>query len=56
LSAKTDKNGAHLPDGAVGDGIRRVIGIMDGPIVTALQDKGAPEVLELWQLHSNRIG
>jgi hypothetical protein len=40
----------------VGDEIRQMIGIMDGPITTALQDGGAPEALELWQLHSKHIG
>ncbi len=51
LSAEIDKHGSHLPGGAVDDEIRRGIGIMDGPITTALKDGGAPEVLELWQLH-----
>jgi hypothetical protein len=55
LSAEIDENGAHLPDGVVGDEIRRAVGIMEGSIVTALQDGGAPEALELWQLHSNHI-
>jgi hypothetical protein len=36
LSAEINKNCTHLPDSAVGDEIRWVIGIMDGPIVTAL--------------------
>ena len=28
----------------------------DGPVAAALQDDGAPEVLELWQLHSQNMG
>ena len=56
LSAEIDKHGSHLPGGAVDDEIRRGIGIMDGPITTALKDGGAPEALELWRLHCEHIG
>jgi hypothetical protein len=55
LSNKMEKHGTHLPDGAVGDEIMQAIGIMDGPITTALQDGGAPEVLEPTQLHRDHI-
>jgi hypothetical protein len=48
LSAEIDKNGTQLPDGAAGDDVRRAIGIMDRPIVTALKEGGATEALELW--------
>jgi hypothetical protein len=33
----------------------QAIGIVNGPITTALQDNAAPEGLELWQMHSNHI-
>jgi hypothetical protein len=56
LSNAIDKHGSHLPDGVVGDEIRWAIGIMDGPIITALQDGRAPKALELWQLHHKHIG
>jgi hypothetical protein len=56
LSAEIDKHGSHLLDGAVGDEIRWAIGIMDGPITTALKDDRAPEVLELWHFHCKHIG
>ena len=38
----------HLPEGEVGDDIRWVFGIMDGPVTAALQKGEAPEALELW--------
>jgi hypothetical protein len=43
-----NKHGIHLLDGVVGDEIMQAMGIMDGPITTALQVSGAPEALELW--------
>jgi hypothetical protein len=50
-----NKHGIHLLDGVVGDEIMQAIGIMDGPITTALQDGRASEALELWHLHSKHI-
>ena len=47
LYNEMDKLGPHLPDSAVGDEIMQAIGVMDGPITTALQDGGAPEAFEL---------
>ena len=55
LSTEIDKHGTHLPEGEVGDVIRRAFGIMDGPVTAALQNGKAPEALELWQLHSQHI-
>ena len=55
LSTEIDKHGTHLPEGEVGDVIRRAFGIMDGPVTAVLQNGEAPEVLELWRLHSQHI-
>ncbi len=53
LQEAIDKDGAVLSDGALGDQIRRAMGIMDGPVTKALQSSGgAPEVLELWRVHT----
>ncbi len=43
-------------DGASGDRIRLAVGIMDAPVTEALQSSGgAPEVLELWRVHTKHI-
>jgi hypothetical protein len=56
LQEAIDKDGAVLLDGALGDRIRRAVGIMGGPITKALQSLGgAPEVLELWRVHTKHI-
>ena len=47
-----EKDGAVLPNGAVGDQIRKVVGIMDGPICKALELGAAPVKLELWWVHT----
>jgi hypothetical protein len=52
LQKAIDKDGAVLLDGATGDQIRQAVGIMDGPVTKALQSGAAPEVLELWQVHT----
>jgi hypothetical protein len=50
------KHGTDLSDGATpGNQIRRAIGLMDRPITEALEKGSAPEVLELWHLHSEHI-
>jgi hypothetical protein len=56
LQKAIDKDGAVLLDGASVDLIRRAVGIMDGPVTKALQSSGgAPEVLELWRVHTKHI-
>jgi len=58
LQKAIDKDWAVLPDGAAGDQIRRVVGIMDGPVTEALQSGAAPKALELWRVqteHINRV-
>ena len=37
LQKAIDSDGAVLPDGAAGDQIRRAVGIMDGPVIKAVQ-------------------
>jgi hypothetical protein len=55
LQEAIEKDGAVLPDGAVGDQIRRAVGIMNGPVTEALQLGAAPEALELWWVHTEHI-
>jgi hypothetical protein len=55
LQEAIEKDGAVLLDGAVGDQIRRAVGIMDGPVTKALQLGAAPEALELWRVHTEHI-
>ncbi len=55
LQEAIEKDGAVLPDGAVGDQIRRAVGIIDGPITKALQLSAAPEALELWRVHTKHM-
>ena len=52
LRKAIDKDGAVLSDNAVGEQIRRAMGIMDGPVSKALQPGAAPEALELWRVHT----
>ena len=55
LQEAIEKDGAVLSDGASGDQIRRAVGIMDCPVTEALQSGAAPEVLELWRVHTEHI-
>jgi hypothetical protein len=55
LQKAIDKDGAVLSDGAMGDQIRRAVGIMDGSVDKALQLGAAPEALELWRVHTEHI-
>ncbi len=52
LQKAIDKDGAVLSDSAADDQIRRAVGIMGGPVTEALQSGAAPEVLELWRVHT----
>jgi hypothetical protein len=55
LSDELAKYDTYLSNDATGNQIRRAIGLMDGPITEALEKGSAPEVLELWHLHSEHI-
>ena len=55
LQEAIEKDGAVLSEGASGDQIRRAVGIMDGPVTKALQSGPAPELLELWHVHTEHI-
>jgi len=55
LQEAIEKDGAFLSEGASGDQIRQAVGIMNGPITEALQSGVAPEVLELWRVHTEHI-
>ena len=50
-----EKDGEVFPDGAVGDQIRKVIGIMDGPISKAFHLGAATVELELWRVNTQYI-
>ena len=55
LQEAIEKDWAFLSEGASDDQIRQAVGIMDGPITEALQSGVAPEVLELWRVHTEHI-
>ena len=51
-----DKDGAILPKGILGDQIRKVVEVMDGPISKVLQLHPTSSVeLELWRVHAEHI-
>ena len=55
LQEAIEKDGAVLSVGKSGNQIRQAVGIIDGPITEALQLGAAPEVLELWRVHTEHI-